>query len=282
MDASDRVVETRARPREVGVRSETSVGTTHVLGDGAAGSPLAGLRVALVEQNDLGSGTSSHSTKLIHGGLRYLERAAFGLVSKALVEREVLLRMAPHLIRPMRFILPVDPKLRSERMLQLGCTDIAHWQRWIGRIRLTRNGLAVITLDQPFEDISLIACTEQILELPAHVLGSDPGEGASPDQEITRDQRALHRGGMKGGDSERQTNGRLDEGTARDALDRDEPETQEQEPTSDEENPSPGPSQRERTLLANPRANEPADRLRMGLDRARGLRLGPQMALDEG
>src|SRR3954451_18150371 len=55
-----------------------------------------------------------------------------------------------------------------ERMLQLGCTDIAHWQRWIGRIRLTRNGLAVITLDQSFEDISLIACTEQILELPEH------------------------------------------------------------------------------------------------------------------
>jgi hypothetical protein len=55
-----------------------------------------------------------------------------------------------------------------ERMHQLGCTDIAHWQRWTGRIRLTGNGLAVITLDQPFEDISLIACTEQILELPAH------------------------------------------------------------------------------------------------------------------
>ncbi|MEO7909095.1 MAG: hypothetical protein ABIV47_05540 [Roseiflexaceae bacterium] len=55
-----------------------------------------------------------------------------------------------------------------ERMLQLGCTDIAHWQRWAGRIRLTRNGLALITLEQPFEDISLIACTEQILELPEH------------------------------------------------------------------------------------------------------------------
>ncbi|HEU5103207.1 MAG TPA: hypothetical protein VFU22_29505 [Roseiflexaceae bacterium] len=54
-----------------------------------------------------------------------------------------------------------------ERMLRLGCTDIAHWQRWTGRIRLTRNGLALITLDQPFEDSSLIACTEQILELPA-------------------------------------------------------------------------------------------------------------------
>jgi hypothetical protein len=55
-----------------------------------------------------------------------------------------------------------------ERMQQLGCTDISHWQRWTGRIRLTRNGLALITLDQPFDDISLIACTEQILELPAH------------------------------------------------------------------------------------------------------------------
>jgi hypothetical protein len=55
-----------------------------------------------------------------------------------------------------------------ERMLRLGCTDIGHWQRWTGRIRLTRNGLALITLDQPFEDISLVACTEQILELPAH------------------------------------------------------------------------------------------------------------------
>ena len=54
-----------------------------------------------------------------------------------------------------------------ERMEQLGCTDIGHWQRWTARIRLTRNGLAVITLDQPFEDISLISCTEQILELPA-------------------------------------------------------------------------------------------------------------------
>ena len=55
-----------------------------------------------------------------------------------------------------------------ERMQQLGCADIDHWQRWSARIRLTRNGLAQIILDQPFEDISLIECTEQILELPAH------------------------------------------------------------------------------------------------------------------
>jgi glycerol-3-phosphate dehydrogenase len=61
-----------------------------------------GLRVLLVEMNDLASGTSSASSKLIHGGLRYLEHGAFRLVREALSEREVLLRMAPHVIRPMR------------------------------------------------------------------------------------------------------------------------------------------------------------------------------------
>jgi hypothetical protein len=55
-----------------------------------------------------------------------------------------------------------------DRMRQVGCSDIDHWQRWSGRIRLTRNGLALITLEQSFEDISLVECVEQILELPAH------------------------------------------------------------------------------------------------------------------
>jgi hypothetical protein len=59
-----------------------------------------------------------------------------------------------------------DSTMRDE-MQRLGCVDITHWQRWAARIRLTRNGLAVITLEQPFENISLIGCTEQILELPA-------------------------------------------------------------------------------------------------------------------
>jgi glycerol-3-phosphate dehydrogenase len=97
-----------------------------IIGGGINGAGIArdaagrGLRVLLVEQNDLASGTSAASTKLIHGGLRYLERAAFGLVRKALTEREVLLHIAPHLIRPMRFVLPVNPSLRSERLLKLG------------------------------------------------------------------------------------------------------------------------------------------------------------------
>ena len=83
-----------------------------IIGGGINGAGIArdaagrGLRVLLVEQNDLASGTSSASTKLIHGGLRYLEHGAFRLVREALIEREVLLRMAPHLIRPMRFVLP--------------------------------------------------------------------------------------------------------------------------------------------------------------------------------
>ena len=90
-----------------------------IIGGGINGTGIArdaagrGLRVLLVEQNDLASGTSSASTKLIHGGLRYLEHGAFRLVREALAEREVLLRMAPHLIRPLRFVLPPVPGLRS-------------------------------------------------------------------------------------------------------------------------------------------------------------------------
>ncbi len=97
-----------------------------IVGGGINGAGIArdaagrGLRVLLVEQNDLASGTSSASTKLIHGGLRYLEHGWFRLVREALAEREVMLRMAPHLIRPMRFVLPVEPGMRPIWELRLG------------------------------------------------------------------------------------------------------------------------------------------------------------------
>jgi glycerol-3-phosphate dehydrogenase len=97
-----------------------------IIGGGINGTGIArdaagrGLRVLLLEQNDLASGTSSASTKLIHGGLRYLEHGAFRLVRGALSEREVLLRTAPHVIRPMRFVLPAVPGLRSPLMLRIG------------------------------------------------------------------------------------------------------------------------------------------------------------------
>src|SRR5690242_45213 len=90
-----------------------------IIGGGINGTGIArdaagrGLRVLLVEQNDLASGTSSASSKLIHGGLRYLEHGAFGMVRQALAEREVLLRTAPHIIRPLRFVLLPSPQMRS-------------------------------------------------------------------------------------------------------------------------------------------------------------------------
>jgi glycerol-3-phosphate dehydrogenase len=97
-----------------------------IIGGGINGAGIArdaagrSLRVLLVEQNDLASGTSSASTKLVHGGLRYLEQGWLRLVREALLEREVMLRMAPHLIRPMRFVLPAEPGLRPAWMLRLG------------------------------------------------------------------------------------------------------------------------------------------------------------------
>ena len=97
-----------------------------IIGGGINGTGLArdaagrGLKVLLVEMNDLASGTSSASSKLIHGGLRYLEQRAFRLVREALSEREVLLRMAPHAIRPMRFLLPLARGLRSPVTLRIG------------------------------------------------------------------------------------------------------------------------------------------------------------------
>jgi glycerol-3-phosphate dehydrogenase len=97
-----------------------------VVGGGINGCGVArdaagrGLSVVLLEQNDLAGATSSASTKLIHGGLRYLEQYEFRLVREALTEREVLLKIAPHIIWPMRFVLPHHAGLRPGWLLRLG------------------------------------------------------------------------------------------------------------------------------------------------------------------
>lgn len=97
-----------------------------VIGGGINGAGIArdaagrGLNVVLVEQNDLAQATSSASSKLIHGGLRYLERYDFGLVRKALIERETLLRIAPHIIWPLSFVLPHDEHLRPKWLIRCG------------------------------------------------------------------------------------------------------------------------------------------------------------------
>ena len=97
-----------------------------IIGGGINGCGIArdaagrGLKVILVEQGDLASGTSSASTKLIHGGLRYLEHYEFRLVREALIEREVLLKSAPHIIWPLRFVLPHHRGLRPRPLIRLG------------------------------------------------------------------------------------------------------------------------------------------------------------------
>lgn len=106
-----------------------------IIGGGINGCAIArdaagrGLSVRLVEQNDLASGASSASTKLIHGGLRYLELYEFRLVHEALAERELLLAAAPHIIWPLKFVLPHEKGLRPVWMLRLGLFLYDHLAR---------------------------------------------------------------------------------------------------------------------------------------------------------
>ena len=106
-----------------------------IIGAGVNGAGIArdaagrGLSVALVDRGDLGGGTSSASTKLIHGGLRYLELHEYSLVRKALAEREVLLSIAPHLAWPLAFVLPHVPALRPRWMIRTGLFLYDHLAR---------------------------------------------------------------------------------------------------------------------------------------------------------
>jgi len=106
-----------------------------IVGGGINGCGIArdlagrGWRVLLCEKDDLAAHTSSASTKLIHGGLRYLEYHEFALVRKALQEREVLLKSAPHIMRPLRFVMPHDPSMRPAWMIRMGLFLYDHLAR---------------------------------------------------------------------------------------------------------------------------------------------------------
>ena len=113
-----------------------------IVGGGINGAAIAreaalnGLFVLLVEKGDLAGATSSASTKLIHGGLRYLEYYDFKLVAEALRERERLVKAAPHIIRPMRFVLPHENAVRPWWMVRLGL----YLYDWLGgRMTLKRS-----------------------------------------------------------------------------------------------------------------------------------------------
>ena len=109
-----------------GITSSAFTADVLVVGGGINGVGVArdlagrGLKVVLAERDDLAGHTSSASTKLIHGGLRYLEYYEFGLVRKSLAERELLLRAAPHIMWPLRFVMPHDPSMRPVWMIRLG------------------------------------------------------------------------------------------------------------------------------------------------------------------
>ena len=121
-----------------------------VIGGGINGAGIArdaagrGLSVLLVERADLAGATSSSSSKLIHGGLRYLEQYEFRLVAEALAEREVLLRIAAHLVWPARFVMPHVPELRPRWMIGLGLFLYDHLAR-----RSVLPGSRAIRLDLP-------------------------------------------------------------------------------------------------------------------------------------
>jgi glycerol-3-phosphate dehydrogenase len=121
-----------------------------VVGGGINGAGIArdaagrGLSVLLVEKGDLAGATSSSSSKLIHGGLRYLEQYEFRLVAEALAEREVLLKIAAHLVWPARFVMPHVPELRPRWMIRAGLFLYDHLAR-----RASLPGSQAIRLDAP-------------------------------------------------------------------------------------------------------------------------------------
>jgi len=121
-----------------------------VVGGGVNGAGIArdaagrGLSVLLVEKDDLASATSSWSSKLIHGGLRYLELYEFRLVAEALAEREILLKVAAHLVWPARFVMPHVPELRPRWMIRAGLFLYDHLAR-----RASLPGSRTVRLDAP-------------------------------------------------------------------------------------------------------------------------------------
>src|SRR6187397_2032875 len=127
-----------------------------VVGGGINGAGIArdaagrGLAVLLVEKNDLAGATSSASSKLIHGGLRYLEQFELRLVAEALAEREVLLRVARHLVWPARFVMPHVPGLRPRWMIRTGLFLYDHLAR-----RASLPGSHAVRLDAPPYDSGL-------------------------------------------------------------------------------------------------------------------------------
>ncbi|PYO94534.1 MAG: glycerol-3-phosphate dehydrogenase [Gemmatimonadetes bacterium] len=172
----------QARAAALASMAETVVDVL-IIGGGITGAGIArdaalrGYRTALIDKADFGAGTSSHSSRLIHGGIRYLEQYAFHLVFEASRERRVLLRIAPHLVRPLPFLFPVYRgarvpawKLRAGMWLYdlLSAFRNVHWHRWLRakNVRRVEPGLrdrglvgAALYYDAQTDDARLVIAT---------------------------------------------------------------------------------------------------------------------------
>src|SRR5574337_427257 len=164
-----------------------------VVGGGVNGVGIArdlagrGLEVVLCEREDLAQHTSSASTKLIHGGLRYLEYYEFALVRKALAEREGLLRGAPHITRPLRIVMPHDPSMRPAWMLRIGLFLYDHLAQR-GATILTRCGCTEARRDDKGWSATLQSADGSSHGLRARALVNATGPWA---ESFLREQAAL-------------------------------------------------------------------------------------------
>ncbi len=172
----------QARAAALASMAETPVDLL-IIGGGITGAGIArdaalrGFRTALIDKSDFGAGTSSHSSRLIHGGIRYLEQYAFHLVFEASRERRVLLRIAPHLVRPLAFLFPVYRgarvpawQLRAGMWLYdlLAAFRNVRWHRWLRpkNVRRVEPGLrdrglvgAALYYDAQTDDARLVLAT---------------------------------------------------------------------------------------------------------------------------
>ena len=152
-----------------------------VVGGGITGAGVAldaaarGYSVALVEKSDYAAGTSSRSSKLVHGGLRYLQNFDLGLVREALLERQLLTALAPHLVRPLRLVVPAFEGARPDRLMGMGLNlyDVMAVDRLRGRLR--RRSTDVDASWAP--DRHRVISGEEVVELLPALAGRQPTAG---------------------------------------------------------------------------------------------------------
>ena len=183
-----------------------------VIGGGIIGCGIArdaalrGLKVALVEKHDFGSGTTAGSTRLIHGGLRYLATGDFGLVRMDLRERETLLRIAPHLVKPLPFLLPLPKGFYGRTRLRIGMHlyDALSYDKTLPSHRiLSPDELRRV---EPGLDSVALPRRRAVLRLPVRVAGAPDARERHRRVRARRADPELHRGRRR--DSRRRSAGR--------------------------------------------------------------------------